>query len=561
VSWDAVSGADSYKLYALSSDDNPGLYYPWAVEITSTSYIHDNNTLEEGTTWYFKVTAVNSNGESAESEYASATKVGHNSISYIVYNEGEGDGTPPETQYVVVGVTITLPGVGEMIAPTGKTFAGWLGRLDSSLDTTWTCQSGESYTVSDVDYVSFTAQWQFPVPSTPENVKAEALSSSSIRVSWDAVTGADSYKVYYGNSPDDSFTNSIGGGTGTSYTDASCAPETTRYYKVSAVNGTGESEKSSATSATTPELSVPSAPSNVTATAQSSSNIRITWNTVSGATSYKVYYEIGSSSTKNLAGTVTSGTSYTHTGLQSSTTYYYYITAINSAGESGYSAYGSAATSSSGGGTTVPSAPTNISATAQSSSSISVSWNSVSGATSYKVYYEIGSSSTKNLAGTVTGTSYTHTELEANTTYWYYIKAVNSAGESGYSTGSSAKTSSSSGGGTTTILQPDTFTVSKTTNGVIALLIYPTSQKSTVNTYTYILYEDGQAVFAYTNAPNEQSDDFGTIGMTTTEGSTYGIALVDPTMLFVPGTYKIKVEVRKSGLTSYFTPERTVTIN
>jgi hypothetical protein len=42
--------------------------------------------------------------------------------------------------------------------------------------------------------------------------------------------------------------------------------------------------------------------------------------------------------------------------------------------------------------TGVPSVPTGVSATAQSSSSISVSWSSVSGATSYDVYYEIGNS-------------------------------------------------------------------------------------------------------------------------------------------------------------------------
>jgi hypothetical protein len=47
--------------------------------------------------------------------------------------------------------------------------------------------------------------------------------------------------------------------------------------------------------------------------------------------------------------------------LQPSTTYYYYIKAVNSAGESGYSAYKSATTSSSGGGTTGPQTPYSVS--------------------------------------------------------------------------------------------------------------------------------------------------------------------------------------------------------
>jgi hypothetical protein len=107
------------------------------------------------------------------------------------------------------------------------------------------------------------------------------------------------------------------------------------------------------------------------------------------------------------------------------------------------------------GGTTAPSAPSGVTATSASSSSISVSWSAVSGATSYKIYYEIGSSSTKNLAGTAYGTSYTHTGLTAETTYYYYIKAVNSVGESGYSSYSSnASATTSSGGSSSTPSRP-----------------------------------------------------------------------------------------------------------
>ena len=94
----------------------------------------------------------------------------------------------------------------------------------------------------------------------------------------------------------------------------------------------------------------------------------------------------------------------------------------------------------------VPSAPTGVMAAALSSSSISVSWYSVSGATSYDVYYAIDSSSTKKFAGNTTSTSYTHTGLTASTTCYYFIKAKNSAGESEYSLTSSATTQSSSGG-------------------------------------------------------------------------------------------------------------------
>jgi fibronectin type 3 domain-containing protein len=153
-----------------------------------------------------------------------------------------------------------------------------------------------------------------------------------------------------------------------------------------------------------------------------------------------VYYEIGNSTDKNFAANV-SGASYTHTGLQASTTYYYYIKAKNSAGESGYSSYTSATTSSSGGGgTSAPSAPTGVTATAQSSSSISVSWNSVSGASGYRVYRATSSSGSYAQIASPTTTSYTNTGLSVSTTYYYKVSAYNSDGESSQSSAVSAKT-------------------------------------------------------------------------------------------------------------------------
>ena len=190
----------------------------------------------------------------------------------------------------------------------------------------------------------------------------------------------------------------------------------------------------------------PSAPTGVTATALSLSSISVSWNSVSGATSYDVYYEIGSSTTKNFAANVT-GTAYTHTGLQPNTTYYYYIKAKNSAGESGYSSFTSscgATTSSSSGGGSAPSAPTGVTATAQSSSTVSVSWNAVSGATSYKVYYATSSSGSYQLDGTSNTTSYTSSGWSSLSYAYFKVTAVNSAGESAHSSVASAALS---GGG------------------------------------------------------------------------------------------------------------------
>jgi hypothetical protein len=225
------------------------------------------------------------------------------------------------------------------------------------------------------------------------------------------------------------------------------------------------------------------------ATALSSSSIRVSWNAVSNAYYYYIWRAASANGTYTEIG-YSYTTSYEDTGLSASTTYYYKVDAGNDVARSVLSASATATTQSSGsgGGVTKPNAPYGVTATALSSSSISVSWNAVSGATSYRVYYEIGSSSTKNLAGTAYGTSYTHNSLQANTTYYYYITAVNSAGESGYSSFSSATTQSSSGGGGTTeyrIAQPTFGNCSRSGNDLIIRWTLTTSGKSPNGLYTY----------------------------------------------------------------------------
>ena len=91
---------------------------------------------------------------------------------------------------------------------------------------------------------------------------------------------------------------------------------------------------------------------------------------------------------------------------------------------------------------TKPATPSNVSASAASSSSITVSWSSVTGATGYKVYRSTSSSGTYSSVGDVPTTSYTNTGLTAGTTYYYKVSAYNSAGESAQSSYASATPSS-----------------------------------------------------------------------------------------------------------------------
>ncbi|MEU6378311.1 glycoside hydrolase family 18 protein [Streptomyces sp. NPDC046909] len=98
-----------------------------------------------------------------------------------------------------------------------------------------------------------------------------------------------------------------------------------------------------------------------------------------------------------------------------------------------------------GGGTdplpTVPSAPSGLAVSGTTSSSVSLNWGTVSGATGYNVYRD----GTKVTA--VTGTSATVTGLAASTSYSFQVTATNAAGESAKSTAVTGTTTASTGGG------------------------------------------------------------------------------------------------------------------
>ncbi|MEU3414359.1 glycoside hydrolase family 18 protein [Streptomyces sp. NPDC006658] len=90
---------------------------------------------------------------------------------------------------------------------------------------------------------------------------------------------------------------------------------------------------------------------------------------------------------------------------------------------------------------TIPAAPSGLSVAGTTSSSVSLSWQAVSGATGYNVYRD----GTKVTA--VSGTSATVTGLAASTAYSFQVTATNAAGESAKSATVTGTTSSSSGGG------------------------------------------------------------------------------------------------------------------
>ena len=256
-------------------------------------------------------------------------------------------------------------------------------------------------------------------PDAPVVKISNSSASGKPVLTWKAVSGATSYKVYRSTTKGSGY-SLLGTTTATSYTNTGAKAGTTYYYRVKACNDAGLSPYSNIVSGKVKSVTPkPSAPVVKIGNSASSGKPMLTWNAVSGATSYKVYRATSQNGTYSLLGTVTV-TNYTNTGAKAGVTYYYKVKAVNSAGESAYSNIVS-------GRATVTTLTMGHSST---SGKPQLTWKAVSGAASYKVYRATAKNGAYTVINTTKALTYTNTGAALGTTYYYKVEALNAAGKS-----------------------------------------------------------------------------------------------------------------------------------
>ncbi|MDP5275784.1 cellulose binding domain-containing protein [Chengkuizengella sp. 2205SS18-9] len=172
-----------------------------------------------------------------------------------------------------------------------------------------------------------------------------------ISLSWNPVSGADSYNVKRSTTEGGVYATIASGLISANYTDTGVTNDTTYYYVISAENEVGEGSDSAEVSAIPQSgVTVPAAPTGVTASADDS-EVSISWSTVSGADSYNVKRSTIEGGVYTIISSGLTSTTYTDIGVTNGTTYYYVISAENEAGEGSESAEVSATPQTSGGGT------------------------------------------------------------------------------------------------------------------------------------------------------------------------------------------------------------------
>jgi fibronectin type 3 domain-containing protein len=458
LSWTTSSGATSYNVKRATTSGGP---YTTIASPTTTSYT--DTGLNNGTIYYYVVSAVNAAGESANSSQASATPLAGGGVVIwsaavnIGSNSGEMDvSTTGNLLYAYAwgNVNATVNGV----AFTGT--AATSGSIPSSnpditLTTSWAYYHNNSGPTSgltaayrtmlagDIDQYSYNAGPQVITLNklTIGHTYLIQAWSSSASDGWNntakqlTVTNANGNTVTcygFGNPA-----NGLGQYTTGTFT----ANATTQTFAIIGVNYGYPRINSIQVRDTTGGGSPPPTPTGLSATA-GNAQVSLSWTASSGATSYNVKRATVNGGPYTTVASPTT-TSYTDTGLNNGTTYYYVVSAVNGSGDSANSSQVSA-TPTAG---SPPPIPTGLTATA-GNAQVALSWNASTGATSYNIKRSNTSGGPFTTIASPTTTSHTDTGLNNGTTYYYVVSAVNAAGESANSSQASA-TPLAGGGGVT----------------------------------------------------------------------------------------------------------------
>jgi fibronectin type 3 domain-containing protein len=476
LTWTPVSGASGY--YVKRGTANGGPYTNVVVSTTSTGV---DTGLANGTTYYYVVSAISGIGESANSTQVSVVPTatgtppiapttltataGQTSIS-LSWNASSGatsynvkratvyggsfttiatgvtstsytdTGLTPDNTYTYVVSAVNAAGesftdsASASAAPTGILLSrtGWVASASVNSANAGNAIDGNASTRWDTAGSQTPGQWfQIDMGSAQSFYKL---------VLDDTASPNDYPRGYQVNVSSDgvNWGSPVATGNGsTTITTITFASQTARYFRITQTGTSGNYWSIHESYAyAMPAGSPPPAPTGLTATAVSSSQINLSWTASSGATSYNIKRATVSGGPYTTIATGVTATGFSDVGLSASTTYYYVVSAVNSGGESANSTQASATTQAG-----VPAAPTGLTATA-GNNQVALSWTASSGATSYNVKRATVSGGPYTTVASPTTASYTDTTAVNGTTYYYVVSAVNTSGESANSTQVSA---------------------------------------------------------------------------------------------------------------------------
>ena len=262
----------------------------------------------------------------------------------------------------------------------------------------------------------------------PANVTSSAVTDDSATVSWDAVTGAESYTVSWALTSDPG--SPVGSDTTTALSYDITGLDAETGYTVTVVaeaDGIPESAPGTAqfTTEATPQLP---APTGLATTDITPEGATVTWGAVAGADGYTVSWALAADPGSPVGSDTTASTTYDITGLDAETDYIVTVVATDSTG--GHTDSEAATVPFTTAAPPVLPTPSGLDAGTPTTTSATVTWGAVAGADGYTVSWALATDpDTPVGTESVTGTSHTIADLVPGTDYVVAVVATDSTGD------------------------------------------------------------------------------------------------------------------------------------
>ncbi len=380
-------------------------------------------------------------------------------------------------------------------------------------------QNGEILVFTEEDYLNKVSIYRLnegvdiTAPAAPTGLAGNAI-TDFINLDWNDNGEGDlaGYNVYRATSqggpyPSGPFGEQLNAEllTASQFVDNNVDAYTTYYYVVRAIDNAGnESTNSNEFQITSADTSSPPATPTSLSTVAMDGKVDLNW-TCSTSTNpavlyYKIYRSLVSGGPYQTSAIAFGGCGVTDSQVQNEVTYYYVVAAVNTRGrESGMSNEASGTPQ-----VFPPIAPSALTATAVKYYQVDLTWtDNADDETSFEIERsDSGASGPYTLVGSVgtNDTTYSNLGLNGSTQYCYRVRAVNSAGESGYTSSSCATTPIEIPDG------PDSLIVSAVDSSSILLIWDDTD---VTHTTTYQIERTTDSAILNVSAPQTSYTDTG----------------------------------------------------
>lgn len=340
VRWNAITGASGYEVYRSTTPVGGYKRIYTASRGSVTSY--SNSGLNTGVTYYYQVVAYAKSGKTtvyggysaaasvkcaigsvtgakASAYDAGSVKLSWKSVTgrtkYEIWRS-----TSPNSGFAVVATTTSTSYKNSgLVSNTTYYYKIRAYRTNGGVR----ADGGYSATVSAK-----------PVLGSVTGAKASVYGTSSVKLSWKAVSGRTKYEIWRSTTPNSGF-SLVTTTTSTSYKNSGLTPNITYYYRICVYRQCGSVKAYGGNSPTMSAKPTFGAVTGAKAVRASATSIKLSWGKVSGSKKYVVLRSTSPTGTFTVLKEV-SGTKLTDSKLTTGVTYYYKVKAYCMVGSNKY---------------------------------------------------------------------------------------------------------------------------------------------------------------------------------------------------------------------------------